>query len=336
MSKTELTAIEGTQMANNYCVASGDHTRDIARLWDFLVYVGQNKDNLKKFKVAFVGVCLNPPYWQYVKDMIEGARTYFLPGHQVDFFLWSDVPKMSDLGVAEFIAEVPTYQELEGDPDRDKKVTRESLAKSIQDIERIPNLTVFPTESVEWPLPTLMRYHLYLQQEEKLREYDYIFHCDVDMRFVDYVGDEILGEGLTAAFHPMYNLRPSFYAPFEPNPESKAYVPQQKHYYAGGFQGGRTEEFIDAMKEIKKTVDYDFGKNYVARWNEESHWNKYLVDHPPAITLSPAYVYPDSLIEQYYEKIWPQKYKPKIVTLTKRFTTSKEAGSATASMLQGL
>lgn len=188
--------------------------------------------------------------------------------------------------------------------------------------------TVFETEPVEWPYPTLMRYHLFLQQEEILKDFDYLFYCDIDMRYVDVVGNEILGDGITAAEHPMYSFRPGLRFPLEPNPYSEAYIPVPKHYFAGGFQGGKTEDFLKAMKVMKRAIDTDFQNNYTAIWNDESHWNRYLFDNPPAIVLDPSYVYPDSLIEEYYEKVWGRSYKPKLVTLTKGFTTSKEGGDA--------
>lgn len=214
--------------------------------------------------------------------------------------------------------------------------------------EFIKTIKVFETESVQWPLPTLMRYHLFLQQEEKLKEYDYVFYLDADMRVVDDVGDEILGEGLTMAEHPMYSLSRRFVPPYEPNPQSEAYIKRlgvvltdeygKKYfkplYAAGGFQGGAATAFIEAMKEMRKAVDKDFASNYIAIWNDESHWNKYLSDYIGHLTvLSPAYVYPDSLIEEYYTKIWGVNYKPRIVTLTKPFTTSKEAANATKKTL---
>src|SRR5688572_14784416 len=52
-----------------------------------------------------------------------------------------------------------------------------------------------------WPYPTLMRYETYINHREMLADMDYLFHCDVDMRFVDSVGIEILGER-TATLHP--------------------------------------------------------------------------------------------------------------------------------------
>ena len=208
------------------------------------------------------------------------------------------------------------------------------------------DVKIFPTEPIEWPMPTLMRYHLFLQQEEKLKDYDYIFYIDVDMRVTDWIGEEILGNGLTAAQHPMYALRTSYQPPYEPNHESSAYIHRpgriieengqkrfEQLYYAGGFQGGKTEDFIKAMKVMRGNIDRDFGINYVARWNDESHWNKYLFENPPTVVLSPSYIYPDSLVQDYYVKLWGRNYSPKIMTLTKSFSATKEGGAAVRELM---
>lgn len=245
-----------------------------------------------RYKVALVFICLNPPYWPYAKDVIEDCRKNFLVNHDVDYFLWSDIPD-TDYGC-----------------------------------------TVIPTEPATWPLPTLMRYHLFLGEEEKLKEYDYIFYMDADMRVVAPITEEILGEGLTAAQHPMYAFDRKFMAPTEPNPESTAYMNVPRYYFAGGFQGGKSADFIAAMKEMKKNIDKDFFNNYQAIWNDESHWNKYLSEHPPAVICSPSYIYPDSLIKEYYEPIWGRSYTPIIITLTKPFSVSKEAGAAVQETLE--
>lgn len=239
-------------------------------------------------KIGLVMICTGENYWPYAKQVIDSAKKYLLPGHEVDYLMWSDMPGVADYGI-------------------DK---------------------LFPTEQTAWPYPTLMRYHLFLQQEELLKTYDYIFYCDVDMLFVDIVGDEILGQGITAAQHPMYAFRKEYIFPLEKNPKSTAHVKVPQFYYAGGFQGGTTESFLKAMWSCKRAIDQDFSINYLARWNDESHWNRYLFDNPPAITLSPSYIYPDSLIEEYYKKIWGCEYHPRLVTLTKKFTTTKEGGDA--------
>lgn len=252
---------------------------------------------MSKFKIAVVVICLNQPYWQYVGPMIASARQFFLKGHDVDFLLWTDMPTDTQIDAA-----------------------------------------IIPTEPFEWPLPTLMRFHLFLREEDRLKEYDYIFYVDADMKFVSRVGDEMLGDGLTAAQHPMYALRKEYIPPYEPNPNSAAFIPRpgrtivvggkkkfESLYFAGGLQGGRSDSFISAMKDMKQMVDRDFtDNNYIPIWNDESIWNRYLFDNPPSVVLSPSYVYPDSLNKVYYQKVWGRNYVPRLITITKKFSLSNE------------
>ena len=269
---------------------------------------------VSKKKIGIMCICLNEQYWEFANEMVSGLNRFFLKKHDIkdkyetEVMLWSDIPQ-----------------------------------------EGITDIKVFPTEPTEWPLPTLMRYNLFLQEEEYLKNFDYLFYIDVDMQIVDWIGEEILGDGLTAAQHPMYALRPILHPPYEPNPESTAYIPRpgriieedgkkrfEQLYYAGGFQGGKTEDFIKAMKVMRKNIEDDFNLNYIARWNDESHWNKYLFENPPVVVLNPSYIYPDSLIAEYYFKVWGRNYSPKIMTLTKKFTTSSEAGKTVSEQLATL
>jgi hypothetical protein len=42
----------------------------------------------------------------------------------------------------------------------------------------------------------------------------------------------------------------------------------------------------------------------VARWHDESHWNRYLIDHPPSLVLSPSYCcYPDGRSAEFEPRI---------------------------------
>lgn len=269
------------------------------------------KEGKSKYKIALISICLNQPYWPYIGPMFDSARKFFLKGHEVDFLVWSDMPK------------------LEG-------------------------ATVFSTEPFGWPLPTLFRYSLFLQQEEKLREYDFVFYCDADMLFVNRVGNEVLGDDLTAAQHPMYALNRNLIPPYEPNPKSRAFIPRlgriiehngkkrlEPIYAAGGFQGGRTDSFIKAMKTMKEWIDEDFANNYIPIWNDESIWNAYLFRLTPTgllpdstIVLPPDYVYPDSLNRAYYQRVWGRNYAPKLVTLTKPFSLTREGGQALQQILK--
>lgn len=313
----DFTTLNCARTGHNYLMQAkgGNYTVDELNLLNN--YIGfildkKNRDFDKK-KVGLMFVCVNQPYWQYIEPVVNDAREKFLPGHDVEIMVWSDLPNYPEGKGVDF------------------------------------GTTMFPVESVGWPYPTLMRYHMFLEQEEYLKKFDYLFYLDLDMRVVNIVGDEILGDGLTAAQHPMYALRQEFWYPYEPNPESSAHIKMpgrivekdgkpifEPLYAAGGLQGGTTETFIPAMKEMKKTIDQDFNKNYIARWNDESHWNRYLFDHPPAVVLSPSYVYPDSMINEYYKKLWGRDYPPKIITLTKPFSVSSEGGAAAQKMMETL
>jgi len=336
-----------TRLATNFFQArtEGEYSSNDVDVVKEFFYYAINSKPLKKYKVAFCFIALNPHYWEFVPKAIEGSKKFFLPEHQIDYFIWSDLPKDASI-IKQKLAEGYLKTGLARASIVDSSSASilidntkiNDFDKLVGDLVKIrKEHDIFELDSIEWPLPTLFRYHTFLQQEEKLAEYDYIFYCDIDMVFANYIGDEILGDGLTAALHPMYALRQNYVAPFEPNPESAAYVSFNNNYYAGGFQGGKSKDFIKAMKEMRKTVDRDFEKkNYIARWNDESHWNKYLHNNPPAITLSPAYIYPDSLIQEYYVKLWGRNYSPKIVTLTKRFSINKEGGEAIRKQMETL
>ncbi len=261
----------------------------------------------KTYKIGLMFIAINPPYWQYAKQVIDGVKQFFAPGHETEILLFTDMQN---------------YPE----------------AKDVN-----YGATVFPVETMEWPYPTLMRYHYFLKQEEYLKKFDYLFYLDLDTRVVGIVGDEIFGEGLTVAPHPGYAIRQNLWAPLEANPHSAAFIKQPGRiidgggkplfapfYCAGGFQGGRSALFIDAMKEMQRTIDADLDKGYIARWNDESHWNKYIFEHQedtPITYLDVSYVYPDSMIEDYYVKLWGRNYTPRLMTITKPFSLIKDDGS---------
>lgn len=344
-SDTQLTRLAANFFQNR---TAGEYSEnDVAVVKEFFYHTLQSKP-LKKYKVAFCFICINPPYWEFIAKTIEGARKFFLPDHQVDYFIWSDIPEKPEaikqqlaedlLKRGEAKASVISAESVNILLDDNKRKEFDILVEGLTKVRSDKGVSIFETEATQWPMPTLFRYHLFLQQEEKLKSYDFIFYSDIDMIFVNFISDEVLPEkGLVAALHPMYALRQNFHAPFEPNPLSAAYVNFYNTYYAGGFQGGKSADFIKAMKEMRRTIDLDFEKNnYIARWNDESHWNFFLKNNPPSITLSPAFCYPDSLVNEYYIKVWGKNHSPKLITLTKKFTVNKEGASAIQEQLKTL
>jgi len=161
-----------------------------------------------------------------------------------------------------------------------------------------------------WPYDSMMRYHIYHANKEIFEEQDYIFAIDADMLFVGDVGDEIISDH-TAAVHQFSR------GPYETNPQSKAAIgPQEgKYYYCGGIYGGAYDRFFDICKTNMENIDDDLSRGIIAIWHDESHWNRYCIDHEPPVILPRGYWCPD-----YEEK----GYTPKILALSKNHAFYRE------------
>lgn len=316
-------------------------------------YTAENLDAFVKFKefldtykegetkkVALLFICLNPHYWSLIKETIEGAKKFFLPGHEVDFYIWSDIIKPEDnwdkvredikgIYFANYVGQqIP--EEHAATLNTRAENTFNKAKESSAYIHNDKQVHLIPAEGRPWPAGTLYRFHMFLQQQQELKKYEYLFYADIDMRFVNIIGDEALGD-LVAAEHPMYALKKQLVPPYEPNPLSKAYIPRpgtvimengmprfKPFYFAGGFQGGKTENYLKAAKWMADAIDWDENNlNYHAIWNDESYWQRYLLDNPPSTVLTPAFVYPDSLVNEYYVPIWGVNHPAKLITLTK-------------------
>lgn len=157
-----------------------------------------------------------------------------------------------------------------------------------------------------FPAPTLKRYETFSSNESLFNDMDYLFYCDVDMLFVSEVGDEILSDRV-ATIHPGFM---GGRGTPETRKESLAYVPQtqQMIYFAGGFNGGRTTVFLEMCRVLSNNIKKDLENNIIAIWHDESHMNRYFIDNPPTLKLTPAYCYPES---------WNLPFQKKLLALDK-------------------
>ena len=153
------------------------------------------------------------------------------------------------------------------------------------DVETSDNIKVSQIEHEDWPMPTLKRYNYFIKEKEFISQFDYCYYFDVDMGIVGTVGDEVLGD-LVATMHPYQSFYPKEQRTYDRNPQSHAYVPQGKEgelYYAGGFNGGSTEKFLEMSKVIAERVTDDLQRGVIALWHDESQMNRYLIDNPPSL-----------------------------------------------------
>jgi histo-blood group ABO system transferase len=158
-----------------------------------------------------------------------------------------------------------------------------------------------------WPYDTMLRCSIYDAHKESLKEMDYLFAIDADMRFNSWVGDEILSDRVAV-------LHPGFYTgqrgSYEARPISKAYVaPKEgKYYFAGGIYGGKAIEFLKMTATMVNSIREDQSKGVIAIWHDESHLNRYFIDNHPTLILSPAYCYPEN---------WKLSFEKKLLALDK-------------------
>jgi len=160
-----------------------------------------------------------------------------------------------------------------------------------------------------WPMMTLKRFHVFYNNRELLREFDYLVYMDADTRFVDAVGSEVLGDLVVTNHAGFYgNHRRTF--PYEKNPKSRAYISPKEgtNYVCGGFFLGRRDAFLNMAKSLMEAIDTDLSNNIIAMWHDESHLNRYIIDHPPSKILHPMYCYHED--RQF-------NYSPKILAITK-------------------
>jgi histo-blood group ABO system transferase len=172
-----------------------------------------------------------------------------------------------------------------------------------------------------WPVGTECRHGIFARWVEE-HEPVIAFLCDADMLFETAVSaTEVLppSPGIVATLHPGYVGQPRAMLPYEPRPESRAYLAldEGEHYYAGGFVGGTCAEILALSEAIDLMIREERVEGREVCWHDESCLNRLLFDKPPVLTLSPAMCYPDH--DTYYvESVWGgQAYERRLVALDK-------------------
>lgn len=152
-------------------------------------------------------------------------------------------------------------------------------------------INVINVEHKPWPMMTLLRYHLFLEHKEILLKNDYLYYCDVDMLFINYVqSTEIIGDLVST----IGGFEAGRGTP-ETNPISTAYISEKETltYYMGGFNGGKSQNFLQMSSSISNNIDKDLKKEFIATWHDESHLNRYLLDNKPTKVISPPFCVPE-------------------------------------------
>lgn len=160
------------------------------------------------------------------------------------------------------------------------------------------NTKVHKISHEPWPMMTAKRFHFFQSIKEELSNYDYVYYLDVDMKIVSNINNEVFGT-LVATKHPGYENTDKIYFPVCKNPNSTAYIEKNEellNYYAGGFFGGKSYNFLEMTDNLKTNIEHDLKNNSLPQWHDESHLNHYFKFTPPDVVLSSQYCFDEKKI----------------------------------------
>lgn len=212
-------------------------------------------------RIGILYICTGK-YDIFWKDFYLSAQQHFMPGHVIEYYVFTDAASLFD----------------------------EQNNKHIHRIKQ---------KNLGWPDNTLKRFHMFLKIKERLlQETDFLFFCNANLIVRQDIGDEIIPPrteySLVGTIHPGFYQADKADFTYERSEKSKACIPmgEGKFYYAGGFSGGYTEAYLQLCETIRSWVDVDEANGVTAVWHDESHINKYFLYNEP-YTLSPSYLYPE-------------------------------------------
>uniref|UniRef100_F6RK40 ABO, alpha 1-3-N-acetylgalactosaminyltransferase and alpha 1-3-galactosyltransferase n=1 Tax=Equus caballus TaxID=9796 RepID=F6RK40_HORSE len=195
----------------------------------------------------------------YLKRFLETAERYFMVGYKVNYYIFTDRP--------DHVPRIPLQN------------GRQVVILKVQSYSHSQNMSLHRMEVIS----NFSEQHFY-------REVDYLVCADVDMKFTEHVGVEILAS-LFGTLHPgFYGLNRTNF-PYERRPQSQAQIPEDEgdFYYTGALFGGSVPEVHRLTKACHQAMMVDKDNRIEAVRREESHLNKYLLYHKPSKVLSPEY-----------------------------------------------
>jgi hypothetical protein len=200
-----------------------------------------------------------------------------------------------------------------------------------QNIKINNDITLVPSIDEGWPLNTLHRYKKFFENAQLFKFYNILFFFNANLMFpVQLNIEEILPNGsnnFVAAMHPSYFNSNNDKFPYERRTNSKAYIPHSNgtYYFQGALMGGEKKNFLSMCKILNKNIECDKRNGIIAKYHDESHWNRFLIDRNDVLILDPGYIYPEGwnipfekrLISRNKSNFFPQnhKYVDRIVNL---------------------
>ena len=161
-----------------------------------------------------------------------------------------------------------------------------------------PNIIKIHQDFLGWPYNTLKRFEMFNKISEDLIKEDYLFFLNANMLLLNEVNEEIIPKQedgfLMGVHHPGFYKTPKEHFTYERRPESLFYIspPDGKYYYAGGFNGGNSEEFLKMSQTLDSMINIDLSNRIMPIWHDESALNWYFKDRQPLV-VGPEYICPE-------------------------------------------
>uniref|UniRef100_A0A8C3QLP7 Uncharacterized protein n=1 Tax=Cyanoderma ruficeps TaxID=181631 RepID=A0A8C3QLP7_9PASS len=216
-----------------------------------------NAQYLQKNLVTGVVTFAVEKYWFVIYFL--SANKYFLAGHHVNFYLFTDNPeKISHLQMA------PENQLF------------------VIPVQNDPRWQDIPRSHMD-----ILSSYIHSQFQH---EVDYLYCVDIDVQLLAHIGVEII-DALVATISSWQVIPQHKDRDYETHPGSQAATPegQGDFHYTASFYGGSVDEVYKLTRACSQGEMEDRENGIEAWWHHESHLNRYLLHHRPTRLLSPEY-----------------------------------------------
>lgn len=160
-------------------------------------------------------------------------------------------------------------------------------------------------EHKPWPYVTLERFKTFLEHDNVLQLYNYIFYVDVDALFIKNISfKQFLLDHVTMVFTRHCGFPNGGWGSPNVDPNSKAYFDYSKaqfDYCMGGFWGGSWIEFYKMCEKLNRNIETDKANGVMAEWHDESHMNHYINHALVNMTIMPPTFFMAEEMESAYE-----------------------------------
>lgn len=235
--------------------------------------------------IAILYICTGK-YNQFFKGFYRSCEKYFLAGKaEKNYFVWTDDDSLG-------------------------------FGRS--------NVHIYHKECAGFPADSLFRFEMFLQAEEYLNKYDYIYFFNANAAFIQPVGEEILPDesGLAMGIWPgKQEYRHPMWHPYERRRKSLAYVApygENYIYYMGGLNGGTPKAYLAMVRTLAQNIRTDFNNGIVAIVHDESHINAYMRKHKGKLIGRNGYLLPEEELPPLLQtKEIIQIHKPRLFSATR-------------------